>query len=81
MEDQRIKEILIEKDDGFRRLFIEHQEFQQQLDDLFGTESSSEVLQIRVRNLKKRKLQLKDAMQRMIIAYRRRIESSPGKRS
>jgi uncharacterized protein YdcH (DUF465 family) len=81
MEDQRIKEILIEKDEGFRRLFIEHQEFQQQLDELFGTESSSEVQHIRVRDLKKRKLQLKDAMQRMIIAYRRRIDSSPGSRS
>lgn len=81
MEDQRIKEILIEKDEGFRRLFIEHQEFQQQLDELFRTENSSEVQHIRVRDLKKRKLQLKDAMQRMIIAYRRRIDSSLGSRS
>ncbi|MDY0296634.1 MAG: YdcH family protein [Acidobacteriota bacterium] len=79
MEDQRIKEILIEKDSEFRRLFIEHQEFQQQIDDLSGAGSGTETELIHVRELKKRKLLIKDAMQRMITAYRVRIDS-PGDR-
>lgn len=74
MEDQRIREILIEKDGDFRRLFIKHQEFQQQLDDLFMARENGDAEQIQVRELKKRKLQAKDAMQRLIDAYRTRIE-------
>jgi len=74
MEDQRIREILIEKDGEFRRLFIKHQEFQQQLDDLFMARENGDSEQIQVRELKKRKLQAKDAMQRLIDAYRTRIE-------
>ncbi|HDP95713.1 MAG TPA: DUF465 domain-containing protein [Candidatus Aminicenantes bacterium] len=81
MEDQRIKDILIKKDGIFRSLFIEHQEFQQQLDDLSGTGNDSEIQEVRVREIKKRKLQLKDAMQRMISVYRRRIDSSLDRQS
>jgi len=81
MEDQRIKEILIEKDRHFRRLFIEHQEFQQQLDDLPVTGNPRDLEEIRVRELKKRKLQAKDAMQRMIAAYRTRIDPIGGSRT
>ena len=81
MEDQRIKEILIEKDEIFRRLFIEHQEFQRQLDDLPVTGNDNEIQQVQVREIKKRKLQRKDAMQRMISAYRARIDSSLDRQS
>ena len=81
MEDQRIREILIEKDGDFRRLFIEHQEFQQQLDELSILERNGDEDEIQVRELKKRKLQAKDAMQRRIAAYRTRIEPSGNRQS
>ena len=76
MEDQRIREILIEKDGRFRELFIEHQEFEQRLDTMCEKGLNTPEELIVERELKKRKLQVKDAMQHLINAYRTRISPS-----
>lgn len=70
MEDQRIKEILIEKNDNFRELYLEHQKYEQRLRDLGDKNYKSQIELAEERNLKKRKLRLKDEMQKIIWEYK-----------
>lgn len=70
MEDQRIKEILIEKDRDFKSLYLEHQDYEQKLRDLSKKEFKSQNEWIEEKNMKKHKLKLKDAMQKIISEYR-----------
>lgn len=70
MEDQRIKEILIEKNDNFRKLYLEHQKFEQRLRDLGNKSYKSPDEMLEEQNIKKRKLMIKDAMQKIIWEYK-----------
>jgi uncharacterized protein YdcH (DUF465 family) len=70
MEDQRIKEILIEKNDNFRKLYLEHQRYEQRLRDLGDKNYKSQTELLEEQNLKKRKLMVKDAMQKIIWEYK-----------
>jgi uncharacterized protein YdcH (DUF465 family) len=71
MEEQRIKEILIEKDSEFKLLFVKHQELEEKLQALLRNKRKSEDERIAERNIKKEKLQLKDAMQKRICSFRK----------
>jgi uncharacterized protein YdcH (DUF465 family) len=73
MEDQRIKEILIEKNRDFKELYLEHQGYEQKLRDLREKKHKSQVEQVEERNLKKRKLKLKDDMQKVIHEYKKKL--------
>jgi uncharacterized protein YdcH (DUF465 family) len=73
MEDQRIKEILIEKNRDFKELYLEHQGYEQKLRDLREKNHKSQVEQVEERNLKKQKLKLKDAMQKLIHEYKKKL--------
>jgi uncharacterized protein YdcH (DUF465 family) len=74
MEDQRIKEILIEKNQDFRQMYLKHQEFEKQLREMDGSQVNTEAQLVETRRIKKQKLKLKDAMQKFIIEYRDMVQ-------
>ncbi len=71
MEEQRIKEILIEKDSEFKMLFVKHQELEEKLQLYAQNKQKSEDERVMEKNIKKEKLKLKDAMQKRICAFRK----------
>lgn len=72
MEDQRIKEILIEQSDLFKDLFLQHQHCEEELQRCTEKTFKDDAEKVREQELKKKKLLIKDDMQRMIIEYRER---------
>ncbi len=74
MEDRRIKEILLEKDSGFRNLFLEHHDFEERLSSLLQKKDKSDLERIEEQEIKKRKLSLKDEMQKHICSFRQGME-------
>jgi uncharacterized protein YdcH (DUF465 family) len=75
VEDQRIKEILIEKNKEFKELFLRHQEFEQKLKTYIKKSFKTDRDLIEEKKLKKKKLRVKDAMQKYIFEYRNRLNS------
>lgn len=71
MQEQRIKEILIERDSEFKMLFVKHQELEERLQRALLKRQKSDEERVAEKNLKKEKLRLKDAMQKRIDAFRR----------
>jgi uncharacterized protein YdcH (DUF465 family) len=71
MEEQRVKEILIEKDSEFKMLFVKHQELEEKLQFYTQKKQKSEDERIMEKNIKKEKLKLKDAMQKRICAFKK----------
>ena len=74
MEDQKIKETLIEKDSSFRMLFLRHQELEEKLQYFLKKKFKSEEEQIEAKNIKKEKLKIKDAMQKQIYAFKKKAD-------
>ena len=75
MKDQRIKEILIEKDRVFKNLFLKHQDFEEELNKYEKLDFKSNEEMIQYNSLKRQKLKVKDKMQNFIIEFRKRIDS------
>ncbi|MCU0236734.1 MAG: dihydroxy-acid dehydratase [Acidobacteria bacterium] len=71
MQEQKIKETLIEKDSEFKMLVVKHQELEEQLQQFLQKKQKSDDERIAEKNIKKEKLRLKDAMQKRIDAFRR----------
>jgi uncharacterized protein YdcH (DUF465 family) len=73
MQEQKIKEILIEKDSEFKMLFVKHQELEEKLQAFLQIKQKSEEERVAEKNIKKEKLRLKDAMQKRIYAYKKQL--------
>jgi uncharacterized protein YdcH (DUF465 family) len=73
MEDRKIKEILIEKNGTFKRLFLEHQELEEKLQLHMQNKFKNEEERIEEKNIKKKKLKLKDAMQKHICEFKKKL--------
>jgi len=71
MEEQRVKEILIEKDSEFKLLFVKHQELEEKLQQYAQNKQKTEEERVMEKNIKKEKLKLKDAMQKRIVAFKK----------
>jgi len=69
--DQTIKEILMRQDETFKTLDQEHREFDRKLRELNNRNIKTDHDLIEERNLKKRKLQIKDSMQKYIFEYKK----------
>ena len=67
-----VKEELIQTDTEFRRLYQEHQDHERRVDQLVRTHATSLDEETELKDLKIRKLRLKDRMEEMI---RSRLES------
>jgi len=70
MKEKEIKEILLKKNNDFRKAVELHRECEKKLDDLKKKSCLSAEEEIQERELKKKKLSLKDKMYRMISEYK-----------
>lgn len=73
MDEQAIRELLLQESEEFRNLYEEHQRCERQLAELSRRNFLSEDDRLKEKELKKKKLLLKDEMYRMIIDYGRRM--------
>ncbi len=73
MEDRKIKEILIEKNSAFKKLFLEHQDLEEKLQANLQKKFKNDEERIEEKNIKKRKLRLKDAMQKHICDFKKKL--------
>ncbi len=60
--NQQVREYLAKTDDEFRRLYEKHQEYEQELDALAKKGFLNAEEEVRVAEMKKKKLTLKDQM-------------------
>ena len=68
MDETRLKDRLVRENAEFRKLHEEHQRHERRLADLKAKAFPSEAEQIEERDLKKKKLALKDEMYRLMRA-------------
>ena len=73
MEDRKIKEILIDKNSAFKKLFLEHQELEERLQANLQKKFKNDEERTEEKNIKKRKLKLKDDMQKHICEFKKRL--------
>jgi uncharacterized protein len=76
IDDQRIKEILMQQSESFKDLTAKHKQFDQKLEILRSQNIKTDQEMIEERNLKKQKLKIKDSMQRHIFEYRNKSVSA-----
>ncbi len=72
MNDQHIKDELIKNNHEYRKLWEQHQAFEKRLQQIGNKPYPSEEESLEIPVLKKKKLALKDQMQSMIAAYRKK---------
>jgi uncharacterized protein len=66
MDEIRLKERLVRENAEFRRMHEEHQDYERRLADLTGKAFLSDSERLEERELKKKKLVLKDGMYRIM---------------
>ncbi len=71
MKDSEIKKILVEENEEFKRIYEEHQNYENQLKDYQQKHFLTSEEEIEVKKIKKKKLALKDRMQQIINEYKK----------
>jgi len=71
MDEKALKELLLREKPDFRRLYKEHQACEKRLEDLQNKDFLAEEEKLEERELKKRKLAIKDRMYLMMAEYRK----------
>jgi len=69
MREKKIKEILLKKNEEFKKAFELHKKYEKELEKLMKKSCLSNEQAIREKELKKKKLSLKDKMYQMISEY------------
>jgi uncharacterized protein YdcH (DUF465 family) len=77
MKEEEIKEHLMSSSVDFRRLAEEHHQHEAKLQELLSHPHLSEQDHLDEVNLKKRKLQLKDQMNSMVLKYKNELSHQP----
>ncbi len=72
MSDYKIKEFLLNNNEDFKKLFSLHQECEKELANLSQNSNISSEESLNIKIIKKKKLSLKDSMQRMILELDRK---------
>ena len=75
IRDAELREQLLKDDPEFRRLAVEHQQYDHQLEDLSNKHFLTEDEEMQEKTLKKKKLMLKDQMYSMVQKARKQLES------
>jgi uncharacterized protein YdcH (DUF465 family) len=75
MNEDQIKEVLLREDQAFSRLYEQHQEIEQSLSNLQAKGFLTASEELAEKELKKRKLRLKDELYRRIIEYKEKMRS------
>jgi uncharacterized protein YdcH (DUF465 family) len=73
MKEEDIKEHLMSADPEFRRLYEEHKQHEDRLDELRNRHHMTDQEHLEEMQLKKKKLQLKDQMNSMIAKFRNEL--------
>ena len=71
MDEKALKELMLRENADFRRLHEEHQVSEKRLEDLQSKSFLTEEERLEERELKKRKLALKDRMYLMMAEFRK----------
>jgi uncharacterized protein YdcH (DUF465 family) len=71
MDEQEIKDRLIAQNEEFRAIYEEHQTCEQELDGFQNKSYLTDEDNLKVKELKRRKLTLKDKMYRMMDQFRK----------
>jgi len=74
MLEHEIRALLLKENEEFKKAFREHQRYEKKLESFKGKGFLSEEEKLRIRELKKKKLVLKDKMYYLIAKYRKSIE-------
>ncbi len=69
MKEKEVKELLIKKDETFKRLYTQHQQYEEKLKEFEKKHYLTSEEQIKVKEIKIKKLKLKDSMQAIIERY------------
>jgi uncharacterized protein YdcH (DUF465 family) len=77
MKEEEIKEHLMSSSADFRRLAEEHHQQETKLQELLSHSHLSEQDHLDQINLKKRKLQLKDQMNSMVLKFKNELSHQP----
>jgi len=71
MKDSEIKELLVKNSEEFKKIYEEHQDFEKQLKNFQEKHFLTSEEELEVKKIKKKKLILKDKMQKLINEYRK----------
>jgi len=71
MEEKALKELMLRENTEFRRLHDDHQACEKRLEVLLGKSFLTEEEKLEERELKKRKLAIKDGMYRIMAEFRK----------
>jgi uncharacterized protein YdcH (DUF465 family) len=71
MKEKDLRELLSEKNEAFKKLHLKHQRYEKQLKTLKAKSFLTEGERIKEKELKKKKLALKDKMYFMMKEYRK----------
>ncbi len=73
MDEQELKERMLRESGEFRRIHAEHQGYEQELAEIKLRNFLTEAEKLREKELKKKKLLLKDEMYRMMADFRKSV--------
>ncbi|MBD3414463.1 MAG: DUF465 domain-containing protein [Candidatus Aminicenantes bacterium] len=73
MKEMKIKEILMKKDRDFQKVAKLHKQCEQKLDEYMQKDWLSDQEEVMEKELKKKKLSLKDQMYKMIADYKKSL--------
>ena len=73
MDEKELKEMMINRSEEFKKLHEEHKKQEEKLKRLESRASLSEAEKLEEKEIKKRKLALKDRMYRMMAEYRKSL--------
>ena len=73
MDEKELKELMISRSKEFQRLHEEHKKQEEKLKSFESRGSLSEAEKLEEKEIKKRKLALKDRMYRMMAEYRKSL--------
>lgn len=73
MEEKELKELLARESPDFREAFQEHQQYEKALETLRGKAFLTDEEKLKEKELKKKKLFLKDRMYQLMVEYRKSL--------
>jgi len=74
MEEKELKELLIRENEEFKEVYERHQKCEKELDQLKKKDFHSDQDRLKERELKKKKLALKDKMYVIMTKYRKSLQ-------
>ena len=74
MQEKEIKKLLLKENKEFKKAYEQHQKYEKELEKLKGKSFLTEADRLKEKELKKKKLILKDKLYYMMIKYRKTLK-------